>query len=1015
MRRREYDFHPLFNGETLCLKEALLIFFRMAPKKKATESMDQLYLRQYEEQSAKHGEKTAILLQVGKFYEMYDSVDVSSGLPRANVTVLAEICGCAVEPQSTQPGTLRLFWGFPTTSLPKYERMLIAAGYTVVVIVQNKDSFGDVESRTIDYVSSPGTYWDHEGGLAVRREEQVMLSVYIEPCTTKPLWFLASTAFDIMTGKLTSTETEISLVDGKPVCDAIAPFWSMYPPAETVVYWCSAAPPPAGDVLADIFFLNRSPIHVHALDPSVENSVAKDRLRLALCSELFQRTALSITEQLGVGMYHFARRSLYQLLEFVRDHTPSYLSSLYAHTMWLPDDNVLLGNTALTQLAMVSSNPDKPQESLLYWLQKAHTSMGKRALRERCLKPIACIEELEARQARIEALRSADRAPIESGLKGMCDLARMSRKFQLGHGTTDALILFVNTYEKASVLETLTRGKLYGPQDGPQDEPQDGPQEPHHSGAGLASHLASLLNVWDVDRLRANKAQIETAVAVALGSVHPWKRGIHAELDACEEEWKVLETEVLALKGRMEELLQETGVITWTLKEDVPFTLVTTARRATQIEALSKKALKVEVRHEKWGTAKTAVTLTAEPIRVANEKAVRLRTQWKALVEETWKKTWQTWLAAERAGLEQLIEFVGRLDTECALASLAEKYGYVRPRYEAKEREAGFVVKDLRHPIIERILTVPYVPHSLAFGSFASSSASSAFSNTIPSTPCGMLLYGVNAAGKSSLGKAIGLAVLMAQCGMPVPASEMTIVPYTAVFTRILGNDNLWAGMSSFVVEMTEFRSILRSAGPKMLVIGDELCAGTETASATAIVAAGIQTLVSRGAHFFFATHLHELADMKLSPSVRSFHLTVRSENETLVYDRKLREGCGSPMYGLEVCRGLDMDPEFLKAAFAFRKRLTHMNTSHTSRYNATVVVDRCAVCESRSGLETHHIVHQADAVEGRISPGKHVHSAENLVVLCEECHAQHHRGTLRIQGWEQTSEGRRLSYAHEP
>jgi DNA mismatch repair protein MutS len=248
----------------------------------------------------------------------------------------------------------------------------------------------------------------------------------------------------------------------------------------------------------------------------------------------------------------------------------------------------------------------------------------------------------------------------------------------------------------------------------------------------------------------------------------------------------------------------------------------------------------------------------------------------------------------------------------------------------------------------------------------------------------------------------------------------MTLIPYTGLYTRILGNDNLWAGMSSFVVEMTEFRSILRSAAIRMLVIGDELCAGTETASATAIVAAGIQTLVKRGAHFLFATHLHELSEIPEianDPKVRPYHLSVFPDLTTgaLVYDRALRPGCGSPMYGLEVCRGLDMDAEFLALATALRKRMfTADGKAHASRYNSSVVVSRCGICGAgatgANTLEVHHIVPQAAAdAEGRIAPGQHKNTKSNLVVLCESCHQKHHSGLLEIQGWKDTSEGVKL------
>jgi DNA mismatch repair protein MutS len=239
--------------------------------------------------------------------------------------------------------------------------------------------------------------------------------------------------------------------------------------------------------------------------------------------------------------------------------------------------------------------------------------------------------------------------------------------------------------------------------------------------------------------------------------------------------------------------------------------------------------------------------------------------------------------------------------------------------------------------------------------------------------------------------------------------------------------------MSSFVVEMTEFRSILRNANDRTLVIGDELCAGTETASATAIVAAGIQTLMRRNVQFMFATHLHELAEIpelisaSASPSAASaaadatakaqcafYHLSVRSDTATrrLVYDRILKPGCGSPMYGLEVCRGLDMDSEFLTSAFNIRKRMFDVEGARLSRYNAAVVVDACAVCGAKESLETHHIVPQAAAArnDGYVSPGVHKNKASNLVPLCDACHKAHHGGLLEIKGWDDTSCGRKLN-----
>jgi DNA mismatch repair protein MutS len=1001
----------------------------MPPKKKGapanSESMESLYLKHYLEEKAKYGEKTAILLQVGRFFEMYDSLTVATGATNTNMQALAEICGCAVEPKPTaDPARLKLFWGFPESALDKYERMMVVAGYSVVVVTQNKDGTDKVTSRTIDHVSSPGTYFEAEGALTVRAEEQCMVGMYIEPYTYQPKdaavrmqqrWYVAVSAFNINTGEAVSTEAHLTLIDDRAVCDAIQPFLSMYPPAEAVVWWSAGAEQPLPDsaVFSQILGLGgkqpRPPLHIRTLDKKDESGVGADRLRIQFFKDLYQPTsALSVEEHLDISRHPQVRRSLYHLLSFIRDHNASFLQRLCTHTIWEPADYLILGNAALEQLAMISPNSARAHESLLHWLQHASTAMGRRFLRTRCLTPIADTEELNSRQERIEVLRAVkDKSAYLGHLKGMYDLPRIYRRFALGKAGSQDLLCLFTTYEHCRDLLVCTTATPCG-----LDVEQHGL---------VLEHINQVLTTWSAVRIRQSCGQIGEGGGggvPVVGSFHPWVRGQQPDLDLLEDKWTALETEALGLKQSWEKSLKEEDVINWTIKDEAPFTFTTTQRRATSLQGFfkgTKKTCGFEI--VKRASSTTAVIVQNTRLGELNTAAIALRAEWVAATTAKWRAHWQTWIrTSQSTGLfETLVNWVSTFDCECAFAILADKYGYVRPNYvdPLNDTAAGFSVTALRHPIIERVRTAtPYIPHSLAFGEFAKGAEGAA------AAPNGLLLYGVNAAGKSSLGKAIGLAILMAQIGCPVPATAMTLIPYTGLYTRILGNDNLWAGMSSFVVEMTEFRSILRSAATRMLVIGDELCAGTETASATAIVAAGIQTLVRRGAHFLFATHLHELSEIPEianDPKVRPYHLSVCSDPITgaLIYDRALRAGAGSPMYGLEVCRGLDMDAEFLALASTLRKRMfTADGKAHTSRYNADVVVSRCTVCgaDGTNSLEVHHIVPQAAAdAAGYISPGQHKNTKSNLVVLCENCHQNHHSGLLEIQGWMHTSEGLKL------
>ena len=221
-------------------------------------------------------------------------------------------------------------------------------------------------------------------------------------------------------------------------------------------------------------------------------------------------------------------------------------------------------------------------------------------------------------------------------------------------------------------------------------------------------------------------------------------------------------------------------------------------------------------------------------------------------------------------------------------------------------------MENLRHPLIEATLTrTEYVKHNVGLGTQVDGN--------------GWLIYGMNASGKSSLMKATGIAVLLAQAGAFVPASSCRLAPFRCLFTRILNQDNLWAGLSSFAVEMSEMREVLAHANQHTLVLGDELCSGTETASAHALVAAGIDWLAERRSRFMFATHLHNLLNILPSPeslALKVYHLRVHYDRarDLLFYDRTLTPGAGSSLYGLEVARASAVPLEYYEKALRYRQ-----------------------------------------------------------------------------------------------
>jgi DNA mismatch repair protein MutS len=266
----------------------------------------------------------------------------------------------------------------------------------------------------------------------------------------------------------------------------------------------------------------------------------------------------------------------------------------------------------------------------------------------------------------------------------------------------------------------------------------------------------------------------------------------------------------------------------------------------------------------------------------------------------------------------------------------------------------------------------------------------------------GWLVYGVNASGKSSLMKATGIAVLLAQAGCFVPATSMIFRPYDATFSRIWNHDNIWAGLSSFAVEVGELRDILKNATGRSLVLGDEVCSGTESVSATSLVASTLEYLESKGCHFMFATHLHDLLKIpNFLPrtGISVWHLRViRTNDGKLIYDRRLQEGCGDSTYGLEVAKAMGLPFSIMERAYEIRKQL-HGEDIKRSSWNSSIYIYECEMCHTRisNELEVHHVERRADGGSNNV---------RNLTVLCEKCHDEHHNGTKIVYPAVQTSDG---------
>jgi DNA mismatch repair protein MutS len=356
--------------------------------------------------------------------------------------------------------------------------------------------------------------------------------------------------------------------------------------------------------------------------------------------------------------------------------------------------------------------------------------------------------------------------------------------------------------------------------------------------------------------------------------------------------------------------------------------------------------------------------------------------------------------------IANISSYIAKLDVLVTKTHTAKKYNYCKPVINTEAIKAGFVATDMRHCLIEHLQQDEiYVPNDISIGDVDSCD--------------GILLYGTNAVGKTSLIRSIGVSIIMAQTGMYVPCSSFVYKPYTAIFSRILGNDNIFKGLSTFAVEMSELRVILKLADENSLILGDELCSGTEMQSALSIFVAGLLELNKKNSSYIFATHFHEIVNYEEIVQIdrlSKMHMEVLydREQDMLIYNRKLKDGSGPQIYGLEVCKSLHLDVAFLEKAYEIRNKYnpeTHGTLSNKqSTYNAKKIKGICEMCKENIGEDVHHLQHQQDANEDGFINTFHKNHKANLITVCEKCHhALHDNETNKVVKKKKTSKGMKL------
>ncbi len=233
---------------------------------------------------------------------------------------------------------------------------------------------------------------------------------------------------------------------------------------------------------------------------------------------------------------------------------------------------------------------------------------------------------------------------------------------------------------------------------------------------------------------------------------------------------------------------------------------------------------------------------------------------------------------------------VANLDALCSLAYTAVRNNYTRPIVDTSD---DIIIENGRHPVVELMLQgAPFVPNDTTLD---------CNNNRIA------IITGPNMAGKSTYMRQVAIITLMAQIGSFVPADSAKIGIVDRIFTRVGASDDLSAGQSTFMLEMTEVADILNNATSKSLIVFDEIGRGTSTYDGMSIARAVLEYTADKkkiGAKTLFATHYHELTELENTiDGVNNYNTSVKKRGDDITFLRRIVKGPADGSYGVEVAK----------------------------------------------------------------------------------------------------------------
>ena len=556
------------------------------------------------------------------------------------------------------------------------------------------------------------------------------------------------------------------------------------------------------------------------------------------------------------GLVRFAMAALLEYLHTTQIKGVERLKTVlsYSEAQYMSLSPVTRANLELTE----TLRGREKRGTLLWVLDKTSTSMGKRMLRSWVEQPLLSSEAINHRLNAVESLvrQTVQRGDLIEELHYICDLERMMTRTVYGSANPKEI------YTLAQTCEYLPRLK-------------------ERAASCRCPELDALAD--QIDPLQ----DIQSMICAAIDPDAPSTlkdggviaRGYHPEVDELRSIRDNTKGVLASLETRLRE---ETGIPKLKIGYNHVF--------GYYIEVSNSYKNLVPESYIRKQTLTSGERYITQELKDLESKILGAHERLIALEHRLFTELMQQ-ISAKLDRIQRTANAVAELDVLAALAQVAAENNYCRPIVDDGD-ELNIV--EGRHPVVEQMLKGSlFVPNDTTLN-------------------CGedrcLIITGPNMAGKSTYMRQNALIALMAQIGSFVPASQCRLGVVDAIFTRIGASDDLSAGQSTFMVEMTEVAEILKNATPKSLVVLDEIGRGTSTFDGMSIARAVVEHISDPakglGCKTLFATHYHELTELEGTvPGVKNYNIAVKKRGEDITFLRRIVRGPADDSYGIEVAK----------------------------------------------------------------------------------------------------------------